>query len=108
MDVAVYSTFTLRELAGLSIDPLSATGTVRRLQGETEYDTILYTFLSEEGIPGVIEASFTYGSSDAYIELGRYTGTLDAYRSHYAECTRAPASRKLVSQAARDRRASGA
>ena len=74
MDVAVYSTFTLRELAGLSIDQLSATGTVRCLHGKTEYDTVLYTFLSKEGIPGIVEASFTYGSS--YFELEGTQGRL--------------------------------
>ncbi|GCE29544.1 oxidoreductase [Dictyobacter alpinus] len=74
MDVAVYSIFTLRDLASLSIQHLSATGTVRQLHGKTEYDTVLWTFLSKEGIPGVIEASFTFSSS--YIELEGTQGRL--------------------------------
>jgi D-xylose 1-dehydrogenase (NADP+, D-xylono-1,5-lactone-forming) len=74
LDVAVYPIFTLRDLAAIQIRQLSATGAVRRLQGKTEYDSIAFTFLTQEGIPGVIEASFTYSAS--YIELEGTLGRL--------------------------------
>lgn len=68
MDVGVYSIFTLRELTGQRTAELSATGTVKRLQGKTDYDSILFTFLLEDGTPGVIEANFTFTSSNYEIE----------------------------------------
>ena len=74
MDVAVYPTFTLRELTGLKIEDLSATGTTRRLHGKTEFDSVLLTFLLQDGTPGVIEATFTYGAS--HIELEGTQGRL--------------------------------
>ena len=63
MDVGVYSIFTLRQLTGRSFKRVCALGTTRRLQGQTEWDSLVFSFLLEDGTPGVIEASFTYGSS---------------------------------------------
>lgn len=85
MDVAVYPIFTLRDLAGLSIGQLSATGTVRRLYGKTEYDSILFTFLSEDNIPGVIEATFTYSASHIELEGTRGRLTLTGHITQQAQ-----------------------
>jgi predicted dehydrogenase len=74
MDVAVYPTFTLRDLTRLRITELCATGAVRQLHGETEFDSVLLTFLLEDGTPGVIEATFTYAAS--HIELEGTRGRL--------------------------------
>jgi predicted dehydrogenase len=73
MDVGVYSIFTLRELTGQRTRSVAATGTVKRLHGLTEYDSILFTFLTDDGTPGVIEANFTFPSSHYELEgtLGR-------------------------------------
>lgn len=68
MDVGVYSIFTLRELTGMRARSLSATGTVRRLHGKTDTDSILFTFLTDDGTPGVIEANFTFSSSHYELE----------------------------------------
>lgn len=75
MDVGVYPTFTLRDLTGLRTTQVSATGTTRRLHGKTEYDSVLFTLLLEDGTPGVIEANFTHLSSHIELEgtLGRLT-----------------------------------
>jgi predicted dehydrogenase len=63
MDVGVYSTFTLRELTGQRIRRVSALGTTRRFHEQTNWDSLVFSFLLDDGTPGVIEASFTYGSS---------------------------------------------
>ena len=68
MDVGVYSIFTLRELTGQLARSVAATGTVKRLHGKTEYDSVLFTFLTEDGTPGVIEANFTFMSSHYELE----------------------------------------
>jgi predicted dehydrogenase len=68
MDVGVYSIFTLRELTGERTCSLSATGTVKRLHDKTEYDSVLFTFLTEKGTPGVVEANFTFTSSTYELE----------------------------------------
>ena len=68
MDVGVYSIFTLRELTGQRTRSVSATGTVKRLHGLTEYDSILFTYLTDDGTPGVIEANFTFPSSHYELE----------------------------------------
>jgi len=74
MDVGVYPTFNLRELTGRRIASLTAIGTTRRLHGRTDYDSITFAFLLEDGTPGVIESGFTYSSS--LIELEGTTGRL--------------------------------
>jgi glucose-fructose oxidoreductase len=68
MDVGVYSIFTLRELTGERPRSVSAIGALKRLHGKTEVDTILFTFLTEQGTPGVVEANFTFGSSHYELE----------------------------------------
>lgn len=68
MDVGVYSIFTLRELTGSRPRYVSATGTVRRLHGKTDYDSIIFSYLTENDTPGVIEANFTFNSSNYEIE----------------------------------------
>ncbi|MGH2533240.1 MAG: Gfo/Idh/MocA family protein [Thermomicrobiales bacterium] len=68
MDVGVYSIFTLRELSGITPRSLSATGSVRRLHGKTDYDSIVFSYLGHDGTPGVVEASFTFGSSTYELE----------------------------------------
>ena len=74
MDVAVYPIFTLRDLTGLRIGDLFATGTTRRLHEKTEFDSVLLTLLLQDGTPGVIEATFTYVAS--HIELEGTEGRL--------------------------------
>lgn len=75
LDVGVYSIFTLRDLTGQRPVVVSATGSVRRLHGKTRYDSIVFSFLTEDGTPGVIEANFTFGSSNYELEgtTGRFT-----------------------------------
>lgn len=68
MDVGVYSIFTLRELTGMRTRSVAATGTVKRLHGKTAYDSVLFTFLTEDDTPGVIEANFTFMSSQYELE----------------------------------------
>jgi glucose-fructose oxidoreductase len=63
MDVGVYSIFTLRELTGSLPCEVSAIGTVKQLHGKTAYDSIIFSYLSDDGTPGVIEANFTFNSS---------------------------------------------
>jgi predicted dehydrogenase len=63
MDVGVYSAFTLRELTGRRIRWVSALGATRRFHRLTDWDSLVFSFLLDDGTPGVIEASFTYGSS---------------------------------------------
>ena len=75
MDVGVYSIFTLRDLTGIRPRSVAATGTVRRLHGKTQYDSIAFTFDSADGTIGVVEANFTFRSSDYEVEgtSGRLT-----------------------------------
>ncbi len=75
MDVGVYSIFTLRELTGSRAREVMATGTVKSLHGLTEYDSVVFSYLSEDGTPGVIEANFTFNSSNYELEgtQGRFT-----------------------------------
>ncbi|MGH2561065.1 MAG: Gfo/Idh/MocA family protein [Thermomicrobiales bacterium] len=68
MDVGVYSIFTLRELTGITPQSLVATGSVRRLHGKTDYDSIVFSYVGRDGTPGVVEASFTFGSSTYELE----------------------------------------
>ncbi|MCC6314435.1 MAG: Gfo/Idh/MocA family oxidoreductase, partial [Thermomicrobiales bacterium] len=68
MDVGVYSIFTLRDLTGKRPRSLSATGTLRRLHGKTQYDSIVASFETEDGTTGVIEANFTFTSSHFEVE----------------------------------------
>ena len=68
MDVALYSANAVRSLLGQRIKSLSATGTTRRLHGLTDYDTLVFSFLLEDGTPGVIEGSFTYTASTVELE----------------------------------------
>ena len=77
MDVGVYSIFTLRELTGSRPREVTATGTVKRLHGKTAYDSIIFSYLSDDGTPGVIEANFTFNSSNYELEgtRGRFTLT---------------------------------
>jgi predicted dehydrogenase len=77
MDVGVYSIFTLRELTGSRPREVSATGTVKRLHGKTEYDSIIFSYLSDDNTPGVIEANFTFNSSNYELEgtRGRFNLT---------------------------------
>jgi D-xylose 1-dehydrogenase (NADP+, D-xylono-1,5-lactone-forming) len=77
MDVGVYSIFTLRELTGSRPREVSATGTVKRLHGMTEYDSIIFSYLSDDNTPGVIEANFTFNSSNYELEgtRGRFNLT---------------------------------
>ncbi len=63
LDVGVYSVFTLRELTGRRLRRVCALGTSRRLRGSTNWDSVVFSFLLDDGTPGVIEASFTYSSS---------------------------------------------
>lgn len=79
MDVGVYSIFTLRELTGSRPRSVSATGTVRRLHGKTDYDSIIFSFLTESGIPGVIEANFTFNSSTYELEGSRGRFSLNGH-----------------------------
>ncbi len=75
MDVAIYPIASLRDLTGQRITSLSATGTIRRLHQRTNWDTVVFSFLLEDGTPGVIEGAFTYPSSLIEIEgtAGRLT-----------------------------------
>jgi predicted dehydrogenase len=75
MDVGVYSIFTLRELTGSRPRQVVATGTVRQLHGKTAYDSIIFSYLTDDGTPGVIEANFTFNSSSYELEgtRGRFT-----------------------------------
>jgi predicted dehydrogenase len=75
MDVGVYSIFTLRELTGSRAREVIATGTVKSLHGLTEYDSVVFSYLSDDGTPGVIEANFTFNSSNYELEgtQGRFT-----------------------------------
>lgn len=84
LDVAVYPIFTLRELTGQTIRTLSATGTTRRLHGETDFDTVLFTFLMADDTPGIIEATFTYSGS--LIELEGTRGRL-VLSGHFGQKT---------------------
>jgi predicted dehydrogenase len=68
MDVAVYPIASLRDLIGQRIASLSATGTTRRLHERTDWDSIVFTFLTTEGVPGVIEGCFTHISSLIEVE----------------------------------------
>ena len=68
MDVGVYSIFTLRELSGQRVRSLSALGATTRLHGKTDYDSIVVSFLTENGVPGAIEAGFTFNSSHYELE----------------------------------------
>jgi predicted dehydrogenase len=68
MDVGVYSIFTLRELTGTRPRVVSAVGTVKQLRGKTEYDSVVFSYLGDDGTPGVIEASFTFNSSNYELE----------------------------------------
>lgn len=85
MDVAVYPIFTLRDLMNLHISQLCATGTVRQLHEKTEYDSILFTFLLEDGTPGVIEATFTYNASHIELEGSRGRLTLTGHITQQAQ-----------------------
>src|SRR5579885_3241055 len=49
MDVAIYPIASLRDLTGQRITSLSATGTIRRLQQRTNWDTVVFSFLLEDG-----------------------------------------------------------
>jgi predicted dehydrogenase len=82
LDIATYPTFTLRDLTGHRIRSLSATGTTRCLRERTDYDSVLFTFLLEDGTPGVIEASFTHGAS--LIELEGTRGRL-SLSGHFSQ-----------------------
>lgn len=82
MDVAVYPTMSLRYLTNQRIKSLSATGATRRLRGRTDYDSVVYTFLLEDGTPGVIEGCFTHGSS--LVELEGTEGRLEL-RDHITQ-----------------------
>jgi D-xylose 1-dehydrogenase (NADP+, D-xylono-1,5-lactone-forming) len=68
LDVGVYSIFTLRELTGSRPRLVSATGTVKQLHGKTEYDSIIFSYLTDDDTPGVIEANFTFTSSNYELE----------------------------------------
>lgn len=74
MDVAVYPIASIRDLTGLTIVDVTATGTTRRLHGLTAFDTVLFTFVLDDGTPGAIEAGFTFSSS--LIELEGTRGRL--------------------------------
>src|SRR5919106_1399944 len=77
LDVGVYSIFTLRELTGSRPRLVSATGTVKQLHGKTEYDSIIFSYLTDDDTPGVIEANFTFTSSNYELEgtRGRFNLT---------------------------------
>ena len=77
MDVGVYSIFTLRELTGSRPREVSAIGTVTQLHGKTAYDSIIFSYLNDDGMPGVIEANFTFNSSNYELEgtRGRFALT---------------------------------
>lgn len=79
LDVAVYPIATLRDLTGQRIRSLSATGTRRRLHDRSEWDSVLFTFLLEDGTPGVIEGCFTHRSSRIEIEGENGRLTLDGH-----------------------------
>ncbi|MBA2595710.1 MAG: Gfo/Idh/MocA family oxidoreductase, partial [Chloroflexia bacterium] len=81
LDVGVYSIFTLRELTGMHTRSVSATGALKRLHGKTEYDSIIFTYLTDDGTPGVIEANFTFGSSHYELEGTRGRLTLSGHVS---------------------------
>jgi predicted dehydrogenase len=74
MDVAIYPTASLRDLTGKRIKNLSATGTTRRLHERTDWDTVVFSFLLEDGTPGIVEGAFTHSSS--LIEIEGTTGRL--------------------------------
>jgi predicted dehydrogenase len=74
MDVALYPAISLRDLTGQRVKRLAATGTTRVLRGQTEWDSVVFTFLLEDGTPGVIEGCFTHGAS--LIELEGTRGRL--------------------------------
>ena len=82
MDIALYPTITLRELTGQRIKSLSATGTTQVLHGRTNWDSVVFTFLLEDGTPGIIEGCFTHGSS--LIELEGTRGRL-ALSGHFTQ-----------------------
>ncbi|WP_041425297.1 Gfo/Idh/MocA family protein [Thermobaculum terrenum] len=74
MDVGVYPIFSVRNLTGQRLQSVAAMGTVRQLHGLTDCDSLVFTFLLQDGTPGVIEAGFTYLSS--LIELEGSHGRL--------------------------------
>jgi predicted dehydrogenase len=74
MDVALYPTIALRDLTGQRVRSLAATGTTRVLRGQTEWDSVVFTLLLEDGTPGVVEGCFTHGAS--LIELEGTRGRL--------------------------------
>ncbi|HEY3111089.1 MAG TPA: Gfo/Idh/MocA family oxidoreductase, partial [Chloroflexota bacterium] len=74
MDVALYPAIALRDLTGQRVKSLTATGTTRVLHGQTEWDSVVFTFLLEDGTPGVVEGCFTHGAS--LIELEGTRGRL--------------------------------
>ena len=82
MDVAVYPTMSLRYLTNQRIKNLTATGTTRRLHERTDFDSVVYSFLLEDGTPGVIEGCFTHSSS--LIELEGTAGRLEL-RGHITQ-----------------------
>jgi D-xylose 1-dehydrogenase (NADP+, D-xylono-1,5-lactone-forming) len=82
LDVAVYPTMSLRDLTGQRIQSLAATGAVRRLHELTDCDSVVYTFLLEDGTPGVIEGCFTHTAS--LIELEGTQGWL-ALQGHISQ-----------------------
>ncbi len=79
LDVGVYSIFTLRELTGSRPRSVFATGTVKQLQGLTTYDSIIFSYLTDDDTPGVIEANFTFNSSNYELEGTRGRCTLTGH-----------------------------
>jgi predicted dehydrogenase len=83
MDVALYPAITIRELTGQRIASVSATATTTMQAGRT--DSVVFTFLLDDGTPGVIEGSFTHDASLVEIEGSR--GRL-VLRDHFSQtCT---------------------
>lgn len=74
LDVAVYPIATLREITGRQIVRVQAVGSIRRLRGLTNWDSIAVACLLDDETPAVVEAGFTYSSS--LIELEGVTGRL--------------------------------
>lgn len=68
LDVGVYSIFTLRELTGTRPASVAAVGSLTSLNGTTNYDAIVVSYIAQDGTPGSFEANFTFSSSNYEVE----------------------------------------
>lgn len=75
LDILLYPAITVRHLTGQPIRRVSAVGVTRQLGGHTStWDSVVVSFVMADDTPGVLEATFTHGSS--LIELEGTNGRL--------------------------------